>query len=269
MATAAEPGRVADEPSLGRVFNLAFATIADQPFTTFGLAFLAGAVPARLFDYAQHAVQPLIPDAVGTAGLMGIAFATMLVTFALSAVAQGALAVPVWCRAAKRRAGFAESLGAVLAMLGPVLLVGATVGLVGTIGIVALVVPGIVALCVWAVAVPIVVAERRGPFEALRRSAFLTRHARWKVLALLLVHGAITIAVSLAMRRVMLALAELPRLGQLQPGGLGVPLVPYLVHALVETVFGCLFGCLWSALYVELRDWKEGAPADELAQVFE
>jgi hypothetical protein len=256
------------EVSLRRVFDLGFATIAAQPFTTLGLAFVAGALPSRFFEIVQDVPLRQLLAGASRAGAVGLSLASIAVSVTLAAVGEGALAVPVWCQAAKRTAGFGESLGAVLSVLAWVLATGAMTGIAEMAGLILLVVPGLVLTCIWAVSVPIVVAEQRGPFAALRRSAYLTKNARWKVFALLMVNLGVSLAMWFLLPRLMLVLPHTP--AGIEPRVLGfeLPLLPNLVVLTVQTVTGCVFGCLWSALYIELRDWKEGPPAHTLAEVF-
>jgi hypothetical protein len=266
---AAETARPGDEVSLGRVFNLAFATIAAQPFTTFGLAFIAGALPSRLVEIAREQVPPLIFDRFGILGNIVVALGVLLVVVAVGAVGQAALVPPVWCRAEKRRVGFGESLAAVASALGPLLLVGFLTGFGVALGGLALVVPGLILACVWAAAVPAVVVERRGPLEALRRSADLTRHARWRVFALLLLQGVVSVAIGFVVRRLLFALAATPAYFVVDVAGVRLSVATQVLQALVQTVTQLVFGCLWAALYIELRDCKDGPPTDALAHVFE
>ena len=265
MAEEAGGGR---GPSIGRVLRLAFDTIAAQPFLTLGLAFLVAALPSRVMDYGMRWAEPLIQGRLSTGGRVSAYLAMAFVATALSSIGQAALVAPVWCRAMNRRAGFGESLRAMFAVLPTVVVVSFIFDAVAALGFAALVVPGIIAICAWAVAVPVLVAEQCGPIEALRRSAYLTRHARWNVFALLVIDFAVALLIGLVSKRLLLLVPDSwTTLGQ-WIFGIDVPLVPYLITCLIQMVTVAMFGSMWNALYIELRDWKDGPPRDALAEVF-
>jgi hypothetical protein len=255
-------------PSIGRVLRLAFDTIAAQPFLTLGLAFLVAALPSRVLDYGMRWAEPLIQGRLSTGGRVSAYVAVALVAIALSSMGQAALVAPVWSQAMNRRAGFWESLRAMLGVLPTVVAVSFIFDAVAALGFAALVVPGIIAICAWAVAVPVLVAEQCGPIEALRRSAYLTRHARWKVFALLVIYLAAASLIGLVSKRLQLLVPETWANWRQARFGIDVPLVPYLITSLVQMVTEAMFGSMWNALYIELRDWKDGLPRDALAEVF-
>ena len=124
-------------------------------------------------------------------------------------------------------------------------------------GLIALVVPGLMILTAWLVAVPAAVVEGERVGDALRRSAELTRGYRWPIFGLIvlfafatfLIHGVIWGAESAAGRV----------LGFL-PGG---PM--HLTSALFEGV-SALVGAVGAvAIYYELRSLKEDAGPEDLA----
>lgn len=129
------------------------------------------------------------------------------------------------------------------------------------LGFVLLIVPGIILLMMWAVAVPALVVERQGVFSAFRRSAELTKGAKWKIFGLCLVLLVIYLLLSTAVSFVGLhAYTPTPQ---------GAFSISNLVGGIViGTVFNTLWGTIQPSLYVELRQWKEGDSADSLAKVF-
>jgi hypothetical protein len=139
----------------------------------------------------------------------------------------------------------------------PVLLAGLLAGLLTVVGGVLLIVPGIIVFCATAVAIPAVVAESRGPIDAIRRSFRLTKGRRLSIALAFLVMGLVAWTVS--------ALGLLPMaLG----GGM-----PSAVAGFVAFVVGAIAAPLWILLpavaYHDLRVAKEGVATAELARVFE
>jgi uncharacterized membrane protein len=59
--------------------------------------------------------------------------------------------------------------------------------LLGGLASLLLVVPGLILLTMWYVAIPVCVVEQFGPLESLRRSAALTKGHRWKIFGMVVV----------------------------------------------------------------------------------
>lgn len=123
------------------------------------------------------------------------------------------------------------------------------------IGALLLIVPFFIAWAMWAVTVPAYVAERDGIFAAFGRSRTLTKGARWRVLLLLVVIWFVS-AIAGAPTGVMAGAAGLPPLGAAIIGGV-VAAAAEMVQAVVVT-----------ALYLDLREWKEGASSEQLEAIF-
>jgi hypothetical protein len=119
-------------------------------------------------------------------------------------------------------------------------------------GTLLLIVPGIVILLMWSVAVPSYVEERAGVVASLKRSRELTKGSRWKILGLYVVMLTIIVLIQ------MLVVAILGQAGTLA----------IVAAMLTSAVFGTLFAAMIASLYVELRQVKDGATPDRLAEVF-
>ena len=158
-----------------------------------------------------------------------------------------------------RRAPFGAVVSRGTAVLLPVIGAAMLVALVTLIGFLALIIPGIIAVAVLYVAVPVAVIERPGAVASLRRSAELTKGARWKILGLALTIFVLQVIVFFA-----LAFALVPVEGFMSP----------LVVALVLDVLGNLVfipvsAAMVTACYAELRGGKEGPDTEMLAAVFD
>ena len=117
-----------------------------------------------------------------------------------------------------------------------------------------LIVPGLILLTMWFVAIPACVVEQTGPWKSLSRSAALTKGNRWKVFGM------------------MVLLTILSAIGGALVGALA---------AAAGATLGGLLALIWIALvapfsailvvvtYHDLRVAKEGVDTDQIAAVFE
>jgi hypothetical protein len=122
-------------------------------------------------------------------------------------------------------------------------------------GFMLLVIPGLILLTMWYVALPACVVEKVGPMTSLSRSAALTKGSRWKIfglLILLLLLGAILGGVIN---------------GTLILSGSKIAFVigQYLLQVGV-VAFGSIVGVV---VYHDLRVAKEGIDTDRIAAVFD
>ena len=62
-----------------------------------------------------------------------------------------------------------------------------TIGVI--LGYLLLVIPGLIAMCMFFVAVPAATLEKVGPFEAISRSRFLTEGYRWSIFGIVIIFG--------------------------------------------------------------------------------
>lgn len=252
--------------SIGRVLGRAFGVMGGNPVTVFGIAFLFGALPQTLLTlFFQRLSLDAVQDGL-TYAPVAVSIATVLVSIALAMIVQGALVRATIAHAAGERAGIGESLAAGLPVALWLFVLSVLVALGVGIGLVLLIVPGIILYIMWCVATPALVEEREGIFAAMRRSAYLTKGARWKVFALLLVAVVLTWIVSGVFGAIMVAMS----LGGsliINPAG-GLPMGWLALTALLSTINTTFWATLLTSLYVELRAWKDGPEAESLAEVF-
>ena len=131
-----------------------------------------------------------------------------------------------------------------------VLVLGATLA-----GVAILLIPGLVVLCVLAVAIPASLAENLGPIQSLRRSAFLTKGNRWRILAILILLEVGGLALSeLAGSGLELTFGTLASLFLRLP-------FDAAIHAFIAVAIG--------VLYMKLRIAREGPEVDQIAQLFD
>ena len=150
-------------------------------FVLVGLLVLVTTLPAALLQYGlsramMHAVEGGFPGELP--GLFRLMPVLNLVLWLLSvaglALLSGSLVYAVIDIQRAGRASAAACLRRGLEALPRVFLVVLLYKLVTVVGLVLFIVPGVVFMLMYAVAVPLAVTEGRGPFEALKRSAALT-----------------------------------------------------------------------------------------------
>lgn len=157
---------------------------------------------------------------------------------------------------AGHRISAGESLSRGLGNALPAIGVAFLVSIIVTIGLALLVVPGVIAACVYAVAIPVAVAERGS--SALSRSAELTQGHRMTIFLTYLVLLVVLIVVSVVLG-VILGL-----LGSLLP-----PVLFGVFGVLIGAAVTPLYSCASIVIYQRLREDREGIDAHTLAEVFD
>lgn len=268
---------------------MSFGTLFGRTLSTFGRNFGAFFVMALimylpLYVYAFFALGAGASGAVkvaegrdvaeGLAALLGdmtagLSFARDMQIFLLvqtvggallSMVLSGALTYGVVQDLAGKRPSMGECLSMGLRRLAPVLGTAFLGGLAVAGGFIALIIPGLILYCMFAVSVPVAVIENLGPVEALKRSAALTLNYKGTIFGVIFVVGVIQSIASYAFQSALL-------------GG-GVPSFSTLriflfVSIALAMVGGILNATLASVAYNDLRQVKEGVQTAELAAVFD
>ncbi|RVU38672.1 hypothetical protein EOI86_05185 [Hwanghaeella grinnelliae] len=148
----------------------------------------------------------------------------------------------------------------------PVFFVMVLQGLAMMVGFVFLVIPGVIVMTMLFIAVPAAVAERKGPFAALSRSAALTKGYRWRIFGAGILAFLLMLAVGVAFG---IAAGTFPftlsgELIQTAPGTAAI-----VIGSLFEAVQYLFILVFASVLYHQIRVAKEGSSAEEIASVFD
>ena len=146
----------------------------------------------------------------------------------------------------------------------PLILLGLVVGVATVAALLFLLIPGIIVSLIWAVVGPVLVIEHCGIRAALARSRMLTAHARVRILAITLLAGGGAIAFNLLEGRLA---------GDYYGSadglfGSGVSIIYLLTKLAGDTAIMAFLAAIFGAVYVELRNWKDGAPTDALREIF-
>jgi hypothetical protein len=100
----------------------------------------------------------------------------------------------------RRDATASQLLRAVVPVLGSLILVAVVAGILIVIGFVLVIVPGLILLTIWSVAVPAVVIERPAGLAALGRSRELVRGHGWQVFGVIILLYFLVLVVSVALQ---------------------------------------------------------------------
>ncbi len=123
------------------------------------------------------------------------------------------------------------------------------------IGCLLLVVPGIMLLVAWYVALPACVIERMGPFQSLTRSAELTKGNRWRIFGLMVVMYAASDVVQIVVQLVLFSI-----------GGTAVSVIGVFAWMSFFQAFNSI---VIAVVYHDLRVAREGVDIDHIAAAFD
>ena len=161
-----------------------------------------------------------------------------------------------------RRATVADCLSVGLRAFLPLLGIGIMFYLAVFLGMVLLLVPGLMLLVAWSVAVPAYVVEQTSLTGSFRRSAELTRGNRWRIFGLMILY----IVAIVIIEAVLGVFGNASRIAA--GGGIGfmhalviLPLIG-MANSMVGTAGGAV-------LYVQLRQIRDGVGAESLASIFD
>ncbi|CAK7072496.1 MAG: hypothetical protein DELT_01945 [Desulfovibrio sp.] len=241
-----QPGAQSAAPKagldIGSVISRSFATLMKNPIVFFGLSFAVMIPPALLGAIMPH-------DGAASAFVK-------LLEMILGCIVQGAIAYTVYQVMQNKIVGVGEAIGRGTATLVPLILTSilATLGI--ALGAMLLIVPGIILMCIWFVAIPACVVERTGPVDSLKRSAFLTKGYRWQIFALVLITIVLLMVLVGAVSFLIAAIT-------------GSYLLATVIAAIVGVVPQAFSSVLYAIVYYDLRVLKEGISLSSLTSVFD
>jgi hypothetical protein len=183
----------------------------------------------------------------------------------LTMILTGGITYGVFSELRGQRPEVGDVLRLGLSRLGTVWLTGLLAGLGMGLGFCALIIPGLVLLARWWVAVPVAVIETPGASAAITRSTELTEGNRWRIFAVAVVIGflqfgaALVLAVAIASLPGAKSAAAADELTAWAQALQELALIPVLTLAAVAPAIA----------YHDLRIGKEGADIEELLSVFE
>jgi len=252
---------------VGRVFERAFAAVRTNPAVILGLALVVGAIPNLLMTYVvvqlgMASTEAVVAGQISPAGFAAAALFSGIISMVIGALVQGALTRATISATEGTRVSFGDSLATSLRVVLP--LIGlAIVSAIGVgLGMLLLIVPGIILALMWSVAVPVLVAERRGVFESLGRSSDLAKGAKGRIFGIFIV-----VFIAYAIASAVLGVVGLSGYNAANASG-GLTPMNLIGSVVAGTLLNAAWGTIQPALYVELRQWKEGTSVEALEAVF-
>ncbi|TNE64348.1 MAG: hypothetical protein EP335_07750 [Alphaproteobacteria bacterium] len=259
-------GQVLPEFRVGDVLSQTFSTLFGNFFkivllgilfyVVFGLVMMlfTGSFSAAVEGgLGSNGALPSVPLFVGY--ILGMVVLSMAIQ---AAITYGAIEFQ-----AGRRAPLGAMLRVGMGSIVSVIIASIIIGIAVGIGSLLLLIPGIIIWLMMSITIPVIVAEGKGPFDAMERSASLTKGYKWSVfgsyIVVMIVAWLIDIVLTFA--------------GGLIAGIAGASGAQQTVLLIVAVVSGALFyglnACCVASIYTGLRAAKEGTGVDEIAKVFE
>ena len=260
----AEPGKL----DIGRVIGETFAVVGRNFVTFFVLSLLLSGVPAAIVafiqaGFTQDAAAGNFDFSAGRFTGMAIGGLASVIT---TSILQGTIIYATVQDMNGQRPSIGDSLATGLRAFLPLIGLSILLGLAIVFGFVFLVVPGVMMLCAWCVAVPALVADRTGIMGAFSRSAQLTRGNRWRIFGLLILVWIILLVIGAVLGGVA-GVAAVGTSG-MDPTALARNPVLIISNVLSSTLSALLGSAGAAVLYVELRKLREGLGPQWLADIF-
>jgi hypothetical protein len=253
---------------IGRVFERAFGVMGANGGVFAGLALLLGALPTAVIEIIQFSLMG------GPAALTGQTTPTInpslwlfsvvggLISMGFTYTLQGAVTRGAVVSLNGGKASFSDCLQTGVQVFLPAIAIAILSGLGITLGLILLIVPGIILMLAWCVAIPVRVMERRGVTAALARSAELTRGHRGSLFLFFIVFAVVYFVLAMLIGAVFGAVA-------LAMGPENIMLGSLLTQPILTAVVSIVSSSFVASIYYELRTIKEGVGSDTLAAVFD
>jgi hypothetical protein len=244
--------------SIGRVISRGVDAVGRNLLPFASVALLDVGLWAALSEY-------VLPRLVAAAGLAdsywAYAVPAVMVDFVLGNFLTALFVRSTILHLNGDRPDVAGSALAALGLLVPMVLLSLLAALIIAVGLVLLIVPGIAWYLALSVAAPVLIVERAGIVDALRRSDQLTRGSKGQILLLVLIEFGLIVALTAFADAVFDDARPLGR------AGVGTAEAIFQIVSVSATTL--IFSVLNASLYVELRTVKEGTPIERLAAVFD
>jgi hypothetical protein len=229
--------------SVSLALSRAIEVLAKNFFTIYVISALA-TLPSTLYTWyttGDHA--------------SGAAFFAGLLNIVLTSLSEAMIVYATFQALRGRGIDPRESIARGLQRFGAVFVTSLLVGVVTVLGLLLLIVPGLIVMVVFYLAIPACVVERLGPGQSLSRSSQLTTGYRWQIF------GASFLLFIAAVLVDMLIAATLEHPATL----VAFEVVTFLWTALASAYQAVLV----TIIYHDLRVAKEGIDIEQLASVFD
>ena len=245
-----------DEFRVGEVLSKSISTLMKNvvPMGTTAIIFYSPLLIFELFFLYQLSVSDVDRDKIESIYMASNIILWIFLTFLITA----ALAYGTLQELRGNRVSTGDCLRRGLATVFPVLGVAFLESLGIILGTVAFVLPGVILMAMWWVAIPVAVIERPGIIESLKRSAALTKGHRWGIFGLVFLLNTLDKIVG----KVTDNLYEIATT-------LSEVLAITVLLFLVSTVLAAVSAVTAAVGYYHLRAEKEGIGVDDIVSVFD
>ena len=206
---------------------------------------------------APQWIYRLISSPQAGMGDPGLQVVVTLATWLLSFLLIGAVVYGTVSELRGRRAGLGECIARGVAVIPPILAVAILTALAIWLGSILFLVPGVIALLMLWVAIPVAVVERPGVFASLGRSRALTKGSRWRVFKLIAIVGFVWMFAAWLVIAILVF------------SGLWTLTAMMVALWILTALFTALYAVLSAVGYHDLRVAKEGVDAQQIAAVFD
>jgi len=233
-----------EKMDLGRVFSRGFAALGANflPFLAVSLG-LAG-LPAFIVQYWARSDWAVIGN--------------LLIGFVATTLLEGVLVRSTVLHLSGRDADIGASALLALRLLPLLFLQSLLLAMITGIGLLLVVVPGVMIYCATIVAVPALIEERSGVIASIGRSTALTGGSRWQIFLICVLLWIFEMVV----QGLAAQFADLVETGPADPLAAGIAI------GIGTSLSTLIFAVVTAALYVELREVREGASVNALADIF-
>jgi hypothetical protein len=228
------------------------ATILSQHFLIFFLIGVVANLPSLVVGLNGQSFTP--GQAVSSERIVLLIVSGVL-SYVLSMISQAVMLHASFQAMRMRPVNVGESLRVGLSRVIWVILLALLTGILAGLASLLLVVPGLILITMWWVAIPACVVERTGPWTSMKRSAALTKGHRWKVFGLLLL---LIVGMGLIAGLLQLVLAQV--------GSQILVLLGTLLFGAITTAY---YSIAVVMTYHDLRVAKEGIDIEQIASVFD
>ncbi|MDR2826135.1 MAG: hypothetical protein LBV76_05005 [Deltaproteobacteria bacterium] len=225
---------------ISSVLKRTFDTLKQNPSVYLTLA-VAAAVPTIVLQMI------LTPSAE-------MSIVISIIHTVLSTLIQGATAYAVYKSLMGDVTNINAAIGYALKLIAPLCITSLLVGIGISLGLTLFVVPGLLLMCLWSMAIPVCAVERLTPIGCLKRSVELTKGYRWYIFALMIIVGLGLMIISLIIGAIF---------------GSANSLLATVLVSIAGVVFGSFHSVMVPTIYYGLLVNKESVTLDSLANVFD
>lgn len=248
---------------IGRVMSATFSVIGRNPIVFLGLSLLIVGLPYGIFQYYSLHPEGLanvlilntawdFNNPFNALGYFGIFAAVFIIYIVLITLLQAMLIVATVRDYSDQDVDIGSCFGQALSRFFSLAGLSFVSLFAILFGLLLFIIPGVILMLMWLVAVPALMSEGTGIIDSLRRSATLTSGSKGIILLLALIY----------------AIASAMFNGLAEGVGFFNMIASVIMTVISETIVAAVQSAGIAALYLELRTMKEGPLTDGLEEIF-